>query len=140
MNTDPTVPDTLDDAPEVEADQPQPEAPEETEDADETFPRAYVEKLRKENQRLRQRAQGTDNLAQRLHTALVASDGRLIAPDELPFDAAHLDDPDALTAAIDDLLRVKPYLARRTPHGSIGQGATGGASDVDLAALMRARA
>jgi len=111
-----------------------------TEDEPETFDRAYVEQLRDESARYRTRAQRTDDLAARLHTALVAATGRLADPDDLTFDAAHLDDEDALTAAVDDLLARKPHLASRRVAGDIGQGMSGGGDTVDLAGLLRARA
>lgn len=107
----------------------------------ETFPRSYVEELRQENGRYRQRAQQADQLSQRLHTELVRATGRLADPTDLPFDAAHLDDPDTLTAAIEELLSRKPHLANRRPVGDIGQGPMSVASaNVDLAAILRQRA
>ncbi|BBX69592.1 hypothetical protein [Mycolicibacterium psychrotolerans] len=108
--------------------------------AGETFTRPYVEKLRRENQRYRERAAEADVLAQRLHTALVAATGRLADPSDLDFDAAHLDDADALAAAVDDLLTRKPHLASRRPVGDIGQGATRTGDTVDLAGILRSRA
>lgn len=106
----------------------------------ETFPRDYVEKLRKESAGYRERAKRADDLAARLHKALVAATGRLADPEDLPFDEAHLEDADALTAAVDALLARKPHLANRKPRGNVGQGATGPADTVDLAGLLRARA
>lgn len=106
----------------------------------ETFPRSYVEELRQENARYRTRAQRADDLAQRLHTALVAATGRLADPSDLPYDEAHLEDGDALTAAIEDLLARKPHLASRRPRGDVGQGAAPEAASVDLAGLLRAHA
>ena len=106
-----------------------------------TFPRSYVEELRQENGRYRQRAQQADQLAQRLHTELVRATGRLADPTDLEFDEKHLDDPDGLVAAVDDLLTRKPHLASRRPVGEIGQGASPPvASSVELAALLRQRA
>lgn len=106
-----------------------------------TFSRAYVEKLRKESAGYRERAQRADDLAARLHTALVAATGRMADPTDLAFDAAHLDDADALTNSIDELLTRKPHLATRTPFGDVGQGNRGGASEpVNLADILRARA
>lgn len=108
---------------------------------DDTFPRDYVEKLRDENARYRQRAQQADDYAHRLHTALTAATGRLADPTDLEFDPDHLEDQDALTDALDDLLARKPHLAARRPHGSIGQGAQPhDPSSVDLAGLLRAGA
>ncbi|MBF6330264.1 hypothetical protein [Nocardia transvalensis] len=104
------------------------------------FPRAYVEKLRDENAKYRQRAGRADEYAHRLHAELVRATGRLTDPTDLPFDPDHLTDPQTLTTAIDALLARKPHLAARTPVGDIGQGATSSAAAVDLAGLLRARA
>ncbi len=77
----------------------------------------------------------------RLHTELVRATGRLADSTDLEFAEKHLDDPDALAAAVDDLLTRKPHLASRRPVGEIGQGASPpAASRVDLAALLRQRA
>ncbi len=105
-----------------------------------TFPREYVEQLRDENAKYRQRAGRADDLAKRLHTALVAATGRLADPTDLPFDESHLDDADALTAALDDLLTRKPHLASRRPTGDVGQGLSPDASTVNLAGILRAAA
>lgn len=115
------------------------EAPE-SEPEPETFPRSYVEELRQENGKYRQRAAQGDQYAQRLHTELVRATGRMADPTDLPFDAEHLDDPEKLTAAIELLLSNKPHLATRRPAGDIGQGPMSGASStVDLAAILRQR-
>ena len=119
------------------ANAPEQEAPE---SEAETFPREYVEKLRKENADARVKAKRADDLAARLHTALVAATGRLADPSDLEFDDAHLDDEDALNAAVDALLARKPHLASRRPVGSIGQGATAPADSVSLAGILRQNA
>ena len=106
----------------------------------ETFPREYVVKLRDENAKYRQRAQHTDDLAHRLHEALVAATGRLADPSDLAFDEAHLDDADTLNAALDDLLTRKPHLATRRLNGHIGQGLSDPTTTVSLADLLRAGA
>lgn len=110
-----------------------------TEDPD-TFPRDYVEKLRDENAKYRQRAQQVDEYAERLHTALTAATGRLQDPSDLSFDQSHLDDPEALETAIQELLANKPHLASRKPSGNIGQGVTKTTDTIDLAGLLRSRA
>lgn len=110
------------------------------EDEQDTFPRDYVEKLRDENARYRQRAQRADDLAQRLHTALVEGTGRVQDASDVPFDDSHIDDPEALTAAIDELLKAKPHLAARRLTGNIGQGTSSTAGNVDLLGMLRARA
>lgn len=117
------------------------DAEETEESAGETFPREVVERLRKENGKWRQRAQRADELAQRLHTALVAATGRLADPADLAFDETHLDDPDALAAAVDELLAAKPHLASRKPVGDIGQGNRGAASEpFGLLNLLKSKA
>ena len=110
-----------------------------TEEQD-TFPRDYVEKLRDENAKYRQRAQKADDLAHRLHNALTAATGRLADPSDLPYEESHLDDPEALQRAIQELLAKKPHLGSRKPAGNIGQGVIQTTDTVDLAAMMRARA
>lgn len=115
--------------------------PDETDTGTNNFSRTYVEKLRRENATYRERAQGADDLAKRLHTALVTATGKLADASDLPFDAAHLDDADALAAAIDDLLAGKPHLASRRPFGDVGQGNRGNSAEpVNLADLLRAHA
>lgn len=124
-----------------------PEAPEATVDAAdvsedaETFPREYVEKLRKENAGYRDKAKKTDDYANRLHNLLVKETGRLADPTDLPFDAEHLTNPSTVNAAIDELLATKPHLASRKPTGDIGQGLMSEASEtISLAGLLRANA
>jgi hypothetical protein len=95
----------------------------------ETFSREYVQKLRDENAKQRNRAQRADEMAQRLHTELVAKTGRLADPADLPFDDEHLSDPEKLTAAIDALTEAKPHLKSRKPVGDIAQGNRGGAAE-----------
>lgn len=107
------------------------------EDGD-TFPRAYVEKLRSQNARYRERAKTAEAYGKRLHAELVRATGRLADPSDLEFDEDHLDDPDALAAAIDELLARKPHLASRKPVGDIGQGARGnGSEQVGLLSILK---
>ena len=102
-------------------------------DAD-TFPRSYVEELRQENGKHRQRAR---ELGERLHVELVRATGLLADPTDLPFDADHLDNPDKLAEAIDALLAAKPHLKARRVTGSVGQGESGKSTSVSLIDLMR---
>lgn len=106
-------------------------------DDDETFPRDYVVKLRDENAKYRQRAADRDQVAERLHTALVTATGRLQDPSDLPYDDAHLSDPEALTAAVDSLLQSKPHLASRKPSGNIGQGVSAATDTFSLVGALR---
>lgn len=111
-----------------------------SDDEPDTFPRSYVEDLRQENGKYRQRAQKADTYAQRLHTELVRATGRLADPTDMPFDEDQLADPDQMEAAIDDLLARKPHLASRRPVGDIGQGVSPSGGTVDLAAILRGKA
>ncbi|MGP5124712.1 hypothetical protein ACTXJU_17770 [Glutamicibacter ardleyensis] len=110
------------------------------EEEQETFPRSYVEKLRKEAAGHRDRAKRADGLAQRLHFATVEATGRLADARDLPFDESHLEDSDALTGAIDALLADKPHLATRKPSGNIGQGVGTVTETVSLGGILRAGA
>lgn len=95
-----------------------------------TFPRAYVEKLRTESAGYRDRAkqaeERADRLPRRLHAALVRANGTLVDPDALSFDLEHLDDDEKLSAAIEKLTTAKPYLRARKATGDAGQGPRGG--------------
>ena len=122
------------DTPDAEGDAP--DAPPSETDEPDTFDRAYVEKLRQENGKYRQRAQRADDLAHRLHRALVEQTGRLQDPSDLPFDEDHLGGVDKMVAAIDELLTAKPHLAARRVTGDVGQGVSSTAG-VNLADLMR---
>ncbi|WP_347956877.1 hypothetical protein [Gordonia aichiensis] len=111
----------------------------ENDEEPDTFPREYVEKLRQENGKYRQRAQKADELAHRLHRALVAADGRLQDPTDLDYADDHLADEATLTEAIDDLLKRKPHLAARRPIGDVGQGATTTPGEVNLLGILGGR-
>lgn len=124
----------------VEAVEATQETVEKPQDAPETFPREYVEQLRREAAEARQKAKKADTYAEQLFYARVAATGRLADPSDLPFDLDVLDDLPALEAAIDALIATKPHLASRTPRGSVGQGATKAGDDVDLAGILRSRA
>lgn len=119
------------------------EAGDSTEDsvkpAPDTFPRDYVEKLRRESAGYRERAKRVDELERRLHAALVKADGRLADPADLEFNVEHLDDAEALEAAITDLVERKPGLRARQYGGDVGAGKRGGSNvkPVDLIELMR---
>ncbi|ATD71865.1 MULTISPECIES: hypothetical protein [Gordonia] len=142
---EPTTPPTPqpDDQPQPNEAQ-QPDEPTENEPTPEpepdTFPRAYVEDLRKENADYRTRAKAADDLAKRLHTELVRATGKLADPTDMPFDPEHLDDPDKLAVSIDQLLSAKPHLKARRVVGAVGQGESGTTTGVDLLGIMRGTA
>ena len=114
--------------------------PEDTEDGD-TFPRAYVEKLRREAADARVRAQKADDLAGALWAARVAATGRLADPTDLPMpeDADPLD-PETVAAAVEDLLARKPHLASRVPRGDVGAGVVSESAPFSLGGMIRAAA
>ena len=113
----------------------------EPEEGGDTFPRAYVEKLRAESAKHRQRASRADEYAAALWEARVAASGRLADPTDLPMpEGTDPLDVDAVTGAVEDLLARKPHLASRVPRGDIGQGAAATPEAVDLAAILRAGA
>lgn len=138
--TDETTEEPQHDAPEVPEGTQQPEEEPEQEEP-ETFPRSYVEKLRKENAGYRERAQRADDLAAALWTVRVSATGRLADPTDLPMpEQADPLDAEAITTAVDDLLTRKPHLAARRVTGDVGQGVSGGSATVDLAGILRSRA
>lgn len=111
------------------------------ESAGDTFPRSYVEELRRESaghrDRAKQAEERADALAKRLHSELVRATGRLENPADLQFDADHLEQPEKLTEAIDALLTDRPYFAKRKIAGDIGQGNRGKAETVSLLGLLK---
>lgn len=125
-----------------------PPEPEQLQDTSEdpssdTFPRPYVEQLRKECATYRKQAEASSAAAEQLrndlHLALVEIDGRLAVPSDLPpLEGDNALDRSAIAAAIDKLLEARPRLAARALAGDIGQGARGGrGKTVDLIELMR---
>jgi hypothetical protein len=113
-----------------------------TEDTEDTFPRHVVTDLRKEAAGYREKARTAetraDELSRALFTARVAATGKLADPSDLEYDPDIVDDPDAISAAADQLLADKPHLGSRTPRGDIGQGSRGKQSaPVDFSALFR---
>lgn len=105
-----------------------------------TFPRSYVEELREESKNHRLRAQKADTLAKQLFESRVRLLGKLEDPTDLPFDEALLEDDDAMSAAVAELLERKPHLAARKVAGDIGGGQRGGAESISLAGMLRDRA
>lgn len=74
----------------------------------------------------------------KLHSALVAIDGRLANPEDLPFNADHLESELAMDLAITDFLKSHPTLKKNYVAGDVGQGARGSENKpVDLIELMR---
>lgn len=116
-----------------------PDGPED--DAEQTFTAEYVRKLREEAAAQRVKAKRADDLSREVFRLRVAATGRLADPTDLPYDEALLEDEEALSAAIDDLLAARPHYAARRATGDVGQGAVGGAGhNVDLAGILRSRA
>lgn len=79
-----------------------------------------------------------DNLGRQLFRARVEQTGLLIDPEDMPYDAALVDDPDALSAAVNDLVEHKPHLRTVATGGDLP--AFGGGADpsaVSLTGLLR---
>lgn len=113
------------------------ETPDEPQGDAETFPLAYVQKLRTEAAEARTKAKRAEALEAQLFTAQVKATGRLVDPSDLAFNAELLEDPEGLTAAIDTLLAAKPHLAARS-FGNVGQGVTtSNVGEVNLADMLR---
>jgi hypothetical protein len=106
----------------------------------ETFPREYVEQLRRENADRRKRAEELEGRNAKLVVGLlraeVVADGRLADPADL-LDGADTTgllgddgapDPEKVKAAVSELLGRKPHYARRI-SGDVGQGARPGPGD-----------
>jgi hypothetical protein len=106
----------------------------------ETFPREYVEQLRKENADRRKRAEELEGRNARLVAGLlraeVVADGRLADPADLLEGAAAAalvgedgaPDPEKVKDAVTELLARKPHYAKRI-SGDVGQGARPGPAD-----------
>lgn len=103
------------------------EAPADETAEPETFSAEYVRELRAESAERRVKAKRVDEANTRLARAYATQDGRLVDTAELSY-GDHLLDDDGLvdvakvTAAIDELLKVKPYLANQRPQQTIAQG------------------
>lgn len=126
-------PDVRDDPEKADVESPAPA--DNSEDAD-TFSREYVQGLRQESAGYRTQLRDTQ---EKLHRMMVEQTGQLADPADLPFDSGHLDNPDALLAAIAALLADRPHLkARRFDPAGAAQGPrqTGG-GQVNLADIMR---
>ncbi|MFZ2598541.1 hypothetical protein, partial [Corynebacterium casei] len=94
----------------------------ENEEQQQAFDRKYVEKLRKESAKYRDKAKRAEELEKRLHRSLVAQDGRLADPDDMEFNPEHLHDADALSDAITKLVASKPGLKAQQLSGDVGAG------------------
>ena len=116
------------------------------EDGD-TFPRPYVERLRARSAGYRARAKTAEGRAAELERALFTERVRaldvLADPADLPYDGELLEDPDAMRAAVDALVRERPHYRRRgtADPSSTGSRHRSSPSDtVSLSAIMRGHA
>lgn len=79
-----------------------------------------------------------DNYSRQLFHARVEQTGLLIDPEDMPYDAALVDDPDALSAAVTDLVERKPHLRVVSTSGDLPAfGAGADSSSVSLTGLLR---
>ena len=105
-----------------------------------TFPAEYVQELRAEAAKHRGRFK---SLATELVHAWAAVDGRLVDATDLQASDVEADEDgnysrEAVTAAIDRLLKTKPHLASARP-APIPQGARPDAEQVSLLGLLNTR-
>ena len=118
----------------------------ELEDGD-SFPRAYVQKIRDRAAGYRTRAKSAEDRAAELERALFTERVRaldvLADPEDLPFSAELLDDHDALVDAVDTLVAKRPHYRRRGTTDPAGTGSRErgrGHDSVSLSAIMRGNA
>ena len=114
-------------------------------DAGDSFPRAYVEQLRRKQQTYRHRAKVAERRAEQLSRELYRSRvdelGLLADPDDMEYDDELLMDGDALRDAVSELVRTKPHLAARRVRGNIGQHEQpAGEAGASLGAILRRNA
>lgn len=114
----------------------------EPEDDDKTYPAEIVRKLRKESANYRGRAKTAEarveELGRALFTARVEATGKVASAAEIPYDADILDDPDAISQAVDDALAKRPYIKARRVSGDVGQGDRGKpTAPADFSLLLR---
>lgn len=92
--------------------------------------------------RLRDTEQQLDQARRQLWQATVAQTGRLVDPDDLPYDgdADQADDrDDQITGQIDTLLQRKPHLGSRRPRRDMGTGQRDRSDGAVLTDILRAR-
>jgi hypothetical protein len=110
-----------------------------------TFDADYVKALRAEAAEYRVKAKRAEALARQALTAIVTADGRLIDPSDLHFtdDLIGKDgtlDGNAVRAAIETLIDVKPHLARKRPTAPIAQGVRPSKAEPNLLQIIQAGA
>ena len=112
-----------------------------------TFPRAYVKRLRERSTGYRLRAKTAEERASTLERELFTERVRaldvLADPTDLEFNADLLDDRDALEAAVTELVRARPHYRRRgttTPDGTGSRARSTPSDTVSLSAIMRGNA
>lgn len=139
-NSAPESPDTAEQgSPEVTTPESESEA---VEDDSDTFPREYVERVRRESNGYRDRAKlaetRVDELSREIFALKVKALDKLADAADIEYNADLIADDDALTAAVEDLIARRPHYAKpRKPTGSVGQGQRGGdATPTDFSALF----
>jgi hypothetical protein len=105
-----------------------------------TFPADYVQELRQEAADYRTRSK---SMATQLVQAWAAVDGRLLDPTDLPLSSVEVGEDgnisrDAVTAAIDALVKSKPHLAAQRP-APMPQGAQPESEPVSLLRILQNR-
>lgn len=125
----------------VEAQEPaetpvEPETPQEPAEAPTTPPEPA--EAPQESDELTEARAKVDDYSRQLFRARVERTGLLIDPEDMPYDAALVDDPDALSEAVTELVERKPHLRVVSTSGDLPAfGAGADASNVSLTGLLR---
>ena len=112
-------------------------------DDDDTFPRSYVQRLRRRSNgyrlQLRERESDVDRLQRQLFAERLQRLDLVVDHDAVPYDPALLDDDDALQEHIEGLLADKPYLRKRKVSGNIGQHSSNGVGGSSVSLMDKLR-
>lgn len=110
---------------------------------DDTFPRSYVQRLRKRSNgyrlQLRERESEVDKLQRQLFAERLQRLDLVVDHDAVPYDPALLDDDDALQEHVEGLLAAKPYLRKRKVSGNIGQHSSNGVGGSSVSLMDKLR-
>src|SRR5690625_542652 len=108
-----------------------------------TKPRSHGKRLRERSNgdrlQLRERESEVETLQRQLFAERLQRLDLVIDHDAVPFNAALLDDDDALEEHIEGLLADKPYLRKRKVSGNIGQHSSNGVGGSSVSLMDKLR-
>lgn len=127
----------------TDSEQPAAEETDETDSENDENGTSALSKVRREAARyrtqLRDAEKQLESVRSELFHAKVSASGQLADPTDMPVDVELLEDPDALEAAITELIEAKPHLKARR-FGSIGQEDKRKPQGVSLGSILRRNA